>query len=197
MDPRTRALREVSKHCDIEERLTLVPPSAVTRGLYFRSLEARLAHAGQSDRYHSLFPQRYAALGWYPTRDYLERVTIAAGMLRSPEHVHEGLFELARDNARAFTDGVLGQLLIRFLARDPMQLLKQGLAGRRQSAKPARWELSFPDERTAVMHLIEEYLYIESYELGAAHGTFEAAGLSVRIECQLEDRFVGKHIVRW
>jgi hypothetical protein len=83
------------------------------------------------------------------------------------------------------------------LARDPVKLLKQALAGRRQSAKPARWELDFPDERTAVMNLIEEYAYIESYELGAAHGTFEAIDLPVQIECKLQERFVGQHILRW
>ncbi len=201
MDARTEArkaaLCEVGAHCDIEARLPLVPPSAVIRGLYFRSIERVLSDAGRVQRYHELFPERRAALRWYPVADFLEQLTVGAAMLLGPERVHEAMFEIGRRNARAFTDGLLGQVMLRVLARDPHKVLKQAIAGRRQSAKPARWELAFPSDRTAVMTLIEEYGYIESYMLGGAHGTFEAVDVPVRIECQLEDRFSGQHIFRW
>jgi hypothetical protein len=45
--------------------------------------------------------------------------------------------------------------------------------------------------------MIEEYGYIESYLLGAAQGTFEAAGIPVRTEVKLFDRFNGQHILNW
>ena len=197
MDARGQAIAEVARYCDVEERLPLIPASAMTRGMYFRSIDEQLAAAGKADRFREIFPKRYAALGWYPTREFLCHLTVGAGELLDPARVHEGMFELGRRNARAFADGVLGKLMLRVLARDPVKILKQGLAARRQSAKPARWELEFPDERTAVMDLIQEYAYIESYELGAAHGTFEAIDVPVRIECTLQDRFVGKHVLRW
>jgi uncharacterized protein (TIGR02265 family) len=194
---RRALLDEVSAPCDIAERLPLVPPSAVTRGLYFNSIANVLADAGRAERFRELFPEPRSALRWYPTRDFLERLAIGAGMLLGPERVHEGMFEIGRRNARAFTDGLLGKVMLRVLARDPHKVLKQAIAGRRQSSKPARWELSFPAERTAVMLLIEEYGYIESYMLGGAHGTFEAIEVPVRIECLLEDRFSGRHVFRW
>lgn len=196
-DARKKALSEIAAHCDIETRLPLVPPSAVIRGLYFRSIESVLADAGRAQRYRELFPEARAALRWYPVSDFLEQLTIGAGMLLGPERVHDGMFEIGRRNARAFTDGLLGKVMLRVLARDPHKVLKQAIAGRRQSAKPARWELAFPSERSAVMTLIEEYGYIESYMLGGAHGTFEAIDVPVRIECVLEDRFSGKHVFRW
>src|SRR5262245_44656391 len=124
--------------------------------MYFRSIDDMLAGAGRAQRYRDIFPKRYAALAWYPTREFLYHLTVGAGELRGPERVHEGMFELGRRNARAFADGILGKLMLRVLARDPVKILKQALAGRRQSAKPARWSLEFPDERTAVMGLIEE-----------------------------------------
>ena len=197
MDARGQAIAEVARYCDVEERAPLIPASAVIRGLYFRSIEDQLVAAGRAQRYREIFPKRHAALAWYPTREFLYHLVVGAGELLGPERVHEGMFELGRRNARAFAEGVLGKLMLRVLARDPVKILKQALAGRRQSAKPARWALAFPDERTAVMDLIEEYLYIESYELGAAHGTFEAIELPVRIECKLQERFVGQHILRW
>jgi uncharacterized protein (TIGR02265 family) len=196
-EARLKALDEVGAHCDILQRLPLVPPSAVIRGLYFRSIENVLADAGRAQPYRELFPENRSALRWYPVADFLERLTIGAGVLLGPARVHEGMFEIGRRNARAFTDGLLGKVMLRVLSRDPHKVLQQAIAGRRQSSKPARWELSFPAERTAVMALIEEYGYIESYLLGGAHGTFEAIDVPVRIECQLEDRFSGKHVIRW
>ena len=194
---RAAAIAEVSACCDLKERVALVPPSAMIRGQYFRAIEAALSDPGKAARYRALFPERRSALGWYPVRDFLPCLTVGAAILRSPERVHDGMFQLGRGNAKMFTESVLGRLMLRLLSRDPQRALRQALAGRRQSARPARWELSFPEERMAVMSLIEEYGYIESYMLGAAHGTFEMIAVPVRIECVLEDRFTGKHIFRW
>lgn len=52
-------------------------------------------------------------------------------------------------------------------------------------------------EREIVVTMSEEYAYIESYLLGAAHGTFEAVGVPVRAEAVLRDRFNGQHLIRW
>lgn len=194
---RELALAEVSEHCDLRERLALTPPSAVMRGQYFRGIEAALGDPAKLARYRALFPERHAALRWYPMTEFLQHVTVGGAILRGPERVHDGMFQLGRGNAKLFSESVLGRLMLRLLSREPEKVLRQALAGRRQSAKPARWELSFPAERTAVMSLIEEYCYIESYMFGAAHGTFEMVGVPVRIECVLEERFVGKHIFRW
>jgi len=194
---REDAIAEVCEHCDLRERLALVPPSAVIRGTYYRGIEAELGKVGKAARYRAIFPERHAALSWYPYADFLQHITVGGAMLRSPERVHDGMFQLGRGNAKMFTESVLGRLMLRLLSREPTRVLRQALAGRRQSAKPARWELTFPEERTAVMSLIEEYGYIESYLFGAAHGTFEMIQVPVRIECVLEDRFSGKHIFRW
>ena len=76
--------------------------------------------------------------------------------------------------------------MLRLLSRDPHKLLQQGVAGRRQSYSYGSWELTFPGERSAIMNMVEEYLYIESYLLGAAQGTFDAISLPVRAEVVLE-----------
>jgi hypothetical protein len=75
--------------------------------------------------------------------------------------------------------------------------MQQGVAARRQSSSYGRWTLVFPDERSAVMSMTEEYVYIESYLLGAAQGTFDAVGVPVETEVVLEDRFNGRHVLRW
>ena len=197
MNATSSALEVVAKHCDVLERLPLVPPSAQMRGLYFRSIERVLAQAGKLEPYRALFSEQRTALGWHPMRDFLVCLTVAAGVLAGPERVKDGMFEIGRGNAGAFADSLVGRTMLRLLSRDPAKLLQQALAGRRQSARPARWELSFPRERSAEMRMIEEYAYLDSYMLGAAHDTFAIIGVPVRIECVLEDRFCGKHVFTW
>ena len=194
---RERVLEEVYRHCDLRDRLTVIPPSAKARGLYFRSIETVLERAGLGLRYHQLFPERFAASMWHPASEFLVRLAVGASLLTSPERVHDGMFEIGRRNAVAFGDSLIGRVMLRLLSRDPQKLLKQGVAARRQSWTYGVWDLSFPSEREAIMTMRNEYNYIESYLLGAAQGTFDAIEVPVRTEVELEDRFNGRHILRW
>jgi len=197
MDSRAAALAEVARYCDVSERLTLLPPSSRSRGLYFRSIERVLARAGRVERYRRLFPERFSAIRWYPTHEFLIRLVVGAALLTEPARVHEGMFEIGRRNAVEFSDSSLGKTLLRLLSRDPKKLLAQGVAARRQSSTFGRWTLTFPEERRAVMAMEEEYIYIESYLLGAAQGTFDAIDVPVTTRVVLEDRFNGRHILEW
>ena len=194
---RERLLEAVYQHCDLRERLTLVPPSAKVRGLYFRSIDAVLDRASRAERYRKVFPERFPAILWHPASEFLVRLAVGASLLSSAERVHEGMFEIGRRNAVAFAESLLGRAMLRLLSRDPQKLLQQGVAGRRQSYSYGSWELSFPAPRTAVMTMVEEYLYIESYMLGAAKGTFDAIALPVQSEVVLDNPFCGRHILRW
>jgi uncharacterized protein (TIGR02265 family) len=194
---RTEVIAELCQHCDLAERLPLVPPSAKVRGLYFRSIERVLEKAGRRERFDALFPQRFAAVLWYPAADFLVRLAVGGALLLGPTRIHEGMFEIGRANAVAFAESLIGRTLLRLLDRDPKRLLAQAIAGRRQSYSFGRWELEIVGEREAVVRMIEEYLYIESYLLGAAQGTFDAVGVSVEATVVLHDRFNGQHLLRW
>jgi uncharacterized protein (TIGR02265 family) len=194
---RAQAIADASRHCDLADRLSLVPPSALVRGIYFRSIERALAAAGRRERFAALFPERFAAVLWYPAAEFLQRLVVGAAFLAGPERVHEGMFEIGRGNALAFADSLLGRMVLRILDRDPQRLLRQGIAARRQSYSFGAWELEQRGEREAVVTMSEEYLYLDSYLVGAAQGTFDAVGAPVRIEVVLHDRFNGKHLLRW
>jgi uncharacterized protein (TIGR02265 family) len=194
---RNEVIAEVSRHCDLAERLALVPPSAKVRGLYFRSIEDALAAAGHRERFDALFPERFAAVLWHPAAEFLPRLAVGGALLSGPSRVHEGMFEIGRGNALAFAESLVGRMLLRILDRDPRRLLQQAIAGRRQSYSFGRWDLELVGEREAIVTMAEEYLYIDSYLKGAAQGTFDAVGVPVRIQVLLHDRFNGQHILRW
>jgi uncharacterized protein (TIGR02265 family) len=192
-----QALDRVSAHCDLRERLSLIPPSAKMRGMYFRSIEAPLMQAGKIEPYRALFPDRVPAIKWLPATEFLTRLAIGASLLTSPEGVHEGMYEIGRRNAASVSESLLGRTLIRLLSRDPRKVLQQGIAARRQSTSFGTWTLSFPSARSAVMTFREEYMYIESYGLGAAYGTFEAIDVPMKAEVELDNRFEGRHVLTW
>ena len=199
MLPTTRAklLRALSSETDLARRLELCPPSAKIRGLYLTSIERVVDAAGRREHYRALFPERFTAIRWYAYSDLLLRLVAAGALLAGPERAHDGMFEIGRQNAVAFANSLVGKILVGFLERDPKKLLLQGMAGRRQSTTYGRWDLTFPGEREAVVTMIDEYAFIESYMLGAAQGTFDAVGVPVKIEVALQDPFNGQHILRW
>jgi uncharacterized protein (TIGR02265 family) len=194
---RERALAEVSRYCDIQERLTLMPPSAKVRGTYARSIDAALTEAGKFKRYRELFPRELGTLQWHPCSEFLVRLTVGGALLRGPEHVKEGMLEIGRRNALEFARSLLGRILLRLLSHDPKKLLLQGVAARRQTASYGDWQVTFPKERTAIVTMVEEYMYLESFMLGAALGTFDAIGLKVEATAELQTQFHGRHILEW
>jgi uncharacterized protein (TIGR02265 family) len=190
-------LDELSRHSDLSERLTLIPPSAKIRGVYCRSIDTALDEAGKLGRYRELFPRDLATLTWHPMGEFLIRLSVAGALLAGPERVHDGMLEIGRKNALEFARSLLGRIMLRLLSRDPRKLLLQGVAARRQTCSYGSWQVHFPSEREAVVTMVEEYLYIESFLMGAALGTFDAIGLNVEAETIFEDRFHGRHVLRW
>jgi uncharacterized protein (TIGR02265 family) len=194
---RERVISEVSRYCDIEERLTLVPPSAKVRGTYARSIDAALTEAGKYKRYRELFPRELGTLQWHPCGEFLVRLAVGGALLLGPERAKEGMLEIGRRNALEFARSLLGRMLLRLLSHDPKKLLLQGVAARRQTASYGDWQVTFPKERTAIVTMVEEYMYLETFMLGAALGTFDAIGLQVEATAELQTKFHGRHVLQW
>jgi uncharacterized protein (TIGR02265 family) len=196
--PAVVPLELVAPHCDIKDRLELVPAAARVRGLYFRSLGASLKQVGKLSEYKALFPDDdWSAMGLYPLSSYLLRLACAGAVFASPERVHEGMHDLLRANATAFAESLLGKTMLRLLSRDPVRLTEQALAARRLTHVYGHWEIARHGPRCIEMIYHEEYIWLESAMAGAARGSFEACGLSPELETRLKDRFNGSTLIRW
>jgi uncharacterized protein (TIGR02265 family) len=193
-----RAVALVAAHCDIEERLALVPPSACVRGIYFKAIEKQVATLGVLDSYRGFFPaDRFGSLSFHPISDYLVRLACAGALVASPEHIHDGMLIITKGNAKAFIESVLGRVMLRVLSGDPIRLMEQAMAGRRQSTNYGHWEMIRHSERALEITYRQEYMWIESAIAGAGLGTFEACGLNVKMENKLVDRFNGSSFYTW
>ena len=192
------AIELVAPHCDIVERLAVVPPSARVRGLYLKSLETLLQPSGSAALYRRFFAgERWSALRMYPLRDYMIRLAVAGAALRGPERVHEGMHDVWRTNATTFASSLLGRTMLRLLSHDPVRLTEQGLAARRQTYQYGHWSIVRHGPRSIEMIYREEYIWIESAVAGGAVGAFEACGLEVNLQTKLINRFDGSTVVTW
>ena len=196
----TNAVLElVGGHCDLRERLAAVRPSAQIRGMYLRSVQGAMERAGRGIEYRALCGSpRFSALRFYPLGEYLTHLAAGGALLKGPQHVHDGMFEISRSNAALVADSLVGRTLLRALAREPQLILRQAIAGQRQTTRGSgQWTLSFPAPRQATMEFRDEMIWIESAVLGAAHGTMEAAGIAAAISCELSNPYNGVHRFRW
>ena len=193
-----RAVDLVAPHCDIVDRLGDVPPSARIRGWYFKSMLAVLQRHDRLAAFQDYFPdESWSALGMHPLGDYLVRLAVAGALVATPARLHEGIFEISRQNATAFVSSLVGRLLVRILSRDPVRLTEQGLSARRQSTTYGTWQIRRPGPREVQMVYRGEYMWIESAIAGAAAGTFESCGVTADVRTALEDKYNGVTSIRW
>jgi len=147
--------------------------------------------------YKRLFPSDdFGTLRFVWVGDFLIRAAVAGALIQTPQRLHDGMLELARDNARSFGASLLGRSLFRLLSRDPKRLTQQATASTRQTTSYGRWSAEYPDSHTVVIKMKGEYVWIESYLKGACLGTYESLG-QCSVEAELDDPFNGRLIVRW
>jgi len=184
----------VAPHCDLVDRLANVPPNARMRGLWFKVIETEVKKHGHWAEYRRWFPDdAFRSLSYYWTGDYLVRAAVAGALIAgAPELLHTGMHEFARANAASFAGTLFGRTLLKLLSPDPVNVVRQGIAARRQTLTHGHWRLGRTEPGLLEVELTEEYVWIESLVTGATLGTFDAIGVEAEVVPVLTDRFNGK-----
>jgi uncharacterized protein (TIGR02265 family) len=194
----SRALEFIAPHCDIRERLRSAPPSGLVRGVLFRTIAGALEHGSKLERYSERFgPLQYDSLAFYPLGDYLVRLASAGAFLRSPSELGLGIQDISRRNAKELAASLIGKALIEQLAEEPLRLLEQGLAMRRQTCNYGRWELVRHGPRELEVRYFDEYLWIDDALTAAAIGTFDACSIKPSVVTSLRDPYNGSTHFCW
>jgi uncharacterized protein (TIGR02265 family) len=192
------ALEFVAPHCDIRERLRDAPGSALVRGVLFRTIARALERGGKLERYSERFGSlQYDSLAFYPLGNYLVRLASAAALLRSPSELALGIQDISRGNAKELAASLIGKALIEQLADEPLRLLEQGLAMRRQTCSYGRWELVRHGPRELEVRYFDEYVWIEDALTAAAIGTFDACSIKPTVVTSLRDPYNGSTHFCW
>ena len=121
----------------------------------------------------------------------------ASALLSSPDRLYDGMAEISRGNARSVSASLLGQAVIHTLASDPLSLLEQGLAMRRQLLSYGRWELVRHGPRDLEMRYFDEYVWIEQSHSHAAAGTFDDCRIKPHMTTTLGSPYHGSTRFQW
>lgn len=195
---RERALELVGEHCDLAERLALVPPSARIRGLWFGVVEAEMRERGLTPEFRRIFgADHFGTFGFHWAGEYLMRAAVAGALVAGPTELHAGMHEIARRNATRFADTLLGRTLIRLLASDPLRLAQQGIAARRQTMSYGQWTVGSSGPGTIDIRLRSEYIWIESHVVGSWAGTLETIGVDADMRVEMTGPFDGVIRATW
>ena len=193
-----RALDLVGAYCDLEQRLKDIPPSAQARGIWVRTFENALAvRPGATDRYLTIFGSPASPLGWHSAGDVVARIAVAGALYTSPSEVKQGMRELGRAQSVQFAESLLGRTLLRLLSPDPVRVLQQGAAARRQTCNYGSWEHDFSTPGRAIVTHRDEYGWLDSQVLGSAEGTFAAIRVKAKFELRLTDAYNGVIDITW
>lgn len=193
-----RALELVGPFCDLQARLERVPPSARVRGLSLQAIERALLSRGRLGPYRDFFRDRsWSPIQMAPLSDYLVRLAVAGAILRSPERLAEGMRDIGRVSATCLGSSALGRSFLRLPSRDPVRLLEQTLAARRQTFQYGQWEMVHNRRRSLELIYREEYVWIESAVAGGVVGALESGKLEVNSETRQVGWFEGSTRVTW
>jgi len=183
----------------LDERLAKIPSTAAVRGVWFSMMPQHMKRIGRGAE------AAYRASGCvkprtlyklYAVGEFLEELLVGSAITR-PDDAAEGMREIWRHNIDAFTNSLLGRSVARLVRPSPTTALRWVERSRHLSCNYGDWWVEAITPQYSVMHLHEEYIWIESAHLGGAEGMLDAIGVKASVEAELLSDFDGRLHIRW
>ena len=190
-------LARVTADLNLDQRLRDIPASARTRGIFFGMVRSgldrrKLLGVPEVQR---LLKEAHKSYRFYPARDLLEAYALAGALVNSDPR--EGIRELFSENVRYFTSTWYGNALARFLKPDPTAALAWLERSREHVANFGRWRLERRGPTHAILHMFDEYFWIEAAQRGGCEGLLIACGITGEVRAELDDDYNGRLDIRW
>ena len=188
-------LADALARLDLERRLEQMPASAMTRGVFFNLIEDELRRRGLMLPKTVRPPKGWRSYAFYPTRTLLT-VFATAGALLDPNPL-EGIRQIFHGGASYFSSTWFGRVFQRFLKPDPTDALSWIERSREHVANYGRWRVEHRGPGRVVLHMFDEYLWIEAAQRGGCEGLLSACGVEGEVVAELDSLFDGRLIVTW
>jgi uncharacterized protein (TIGR02265 family) len=182
---------------DLEQRLRDLPPTAMVRGIFFRLLKDAAAERGLAgvDALERLLDGK---LAWrfYPARDLMiAYATVASTVDPDP---HEGLRTIFRGMAPSYARTWYGRWFQKLLiGPDPTRAISYVERAKERVSNYSTWKLEMLRPRHVVLHMFDEYFWIESAQRGGAEAVLDACGVEGEVRAELDSPYRGALDIRW
>jgi uncharacterized protein (TIGR02265 family) len=179
---------------DIQEYVSLVPPTATIKGMFITAL---LEALGPRRKCLQQGRARYVAFKDYPLVDQVRLVAEVAELLYPDAALREAIRRIGHAVYPAFAASLLGKVLFAAVGRDPSALIRAGAKAYEMSASVGKVEIVQLSPRSALLHLREMYNYIDCYQVGVFEGAFSVLGLVPALRMRLDSLTSGVFELRW
>lgn len=182
---------------ELDRRIRETPSTARSRGVFFNQLRDVLRRRNllAVRELRPLFEEPRKSWELYPTRDLIEAYGIA-GAVVDPDPL-EGVRVLFSGSARYFSSTWYGRAFARYLKPDPGGLFDWLERSREHVANYGRWRVEHRERGHTVIHMIDEYFWIEAAQRGGCEGTLAACGVQGVVEFELDTPYTGRLDIRW
>jgi uncharacterized protein (TIGR02265 family) len=190
-------LARSSSQLDLEQRLRDLPSTAMVRGIFFRLLGDETQKRGIS----AVKEVRELLEGkdvWrlYPARELMIAYATAASMI-DPDPNH-GLRALFHGIAPSYAKTWYGQLFRKFLGTpDPARALRYIERAKERVSNYSTWRLETLGPRHVVLHMFDEYFWIESAQRGGCEGLLQACEVAGEVRAELDSPYSGALDIQW
>jgi uncharacterized protein (TIGR02265 family) len=181
----------------LDRRLRDAPASACVRGVFFNMVRDQLIRRrllGLPEA-HRLFKEPRRSYQLYSLRDILEGCVYAGALVNADPR--EGIRQLFEGATGYYANTWYGAAYARFLKPDPAGALGWIERSREHVANYGRWRLERRGRERAILHMYDEYLWIEAVHRGGCEGMLLACGVTGEVVVQLDDDYSGRLDIRW
>jgi uncharacterized protein (TIGR02265 family) len=188
---------DLTRTLDLEQRLKDVPPTAAVRGIFARLLEDSLARRGLSGAVdlRAIVGERPRSYRLYSARKLLVAYATAGALLHSsPE---EGVRIIFSEISAPFANSWYGQAFRRFLRIDPLSGLEWLDRTHDSIVNFGTWRAQSLGPGRAILHMIDEYFWIDHAHRGGCEGMLKACGVEGEVRVELDTPYCGRLDVRW
>ncbi len=169
----------------------------MSRGIFFNMLRDDLRRRGLLGvrEVDKLLAKPRRTFELYSTRELIEAYGMAGAMIA--DDPVDGTRELFSWTARYFSSTWYGRAFARFLKPDPLAALDWIERSREQVANYGRWRVERRSKTEAIMHMFDEYLWIDGAQRGGCEGLLAACGVVGEVRAELESPYTGRLHVSW
>ena len=182
---------------DLTQRLTDLPASAMVRGVFFRLLKDDALKRGLGT-VRELNDQLRERDGFrlYPARELMKAYATAASLI-DPDP-DQGLRTLFSGMAPSYATTWYGQLFRKVLGiSDPARALRYIERARERVSNYGRWRLETVGPRHVVLHMFDEYFWIDSAQRGGCEGLLRSCGVVGEVRPELDSPYRGALDIQW
>jgi uncharacterized protein (TIGR02265 family) len=163
--------------------------------LFFNMIADHLKRRGKGTEARRIVGPSRRLHGLYPVTDFLVASALAAPLIH--EDAREAERQIWSGGSKYFAATWLGRAFQRFIRPDPTSALSWLENAREHFCNYGRWRCERVNPSHVILHMFDEYIWIDSAHRGGCEGLLVACGVAGEVTATTDSLFSGRLDVRW